>query len=677
MSPRVRLAAALLACAVALPAAAATGKGAGCDPIDPSACLLPWPNDYYTRHDASSPTKLRLALRPASTPVRKDDGKHVDITDLNRADGFSPGGFAIVRVPYVTDQVLERAGAATMAHPERWSRRNAPLVLADAKTGKRWPAVVELDAVAESDKDRALLIRPLRNLREGRRYVIALRNLHAEGRNQPGLKSFLKLVGRTKDIGPALEARRASMERVFTELRRAGVGRNRRLVVAWDFTVASAKGLAGRMLSIRDRAFAELGDRNLADGNPAGAAPRVTVDKVEELTPEENPGIARRVRGTVEVPCFLDQAGCPAGARFAIGPDGLPERSAGNVTAAQYVCLIPRGGPRPLQPVLYGHGLLGSREELVNNDAYNESAPQSGKLFCATDWIGMAHDDLGFLATSILTDLSNFPALADRSQQGLLNFLFVGRALRHPQGFAAQPAFQENGAPIFDPATLAFNGNSQGGIIGGALTAVAPDFTRSVLGVPGMNYSTLLDRSTDFSKYATILYGHYAKDVTRPLLLALMQQLWDRSEGDGYAQHMTAHPYANTPKHDVLLLAAFGDHQVANFATEVEARTIGAPVRAPLVDPGRAGAYPIGFGLPRITAFPRTGTSLVWMDPGPQSPAPPLQNLPPETGTDPHGLGGGTAAIRDLVAAYLRPDGALAADACGGDVCRIGGYTGP
>src|SRR3954469_6346848 len=96
---------------VMLPAAAGA---AGCDPVDPSACLLPWPSDYYTRHDAKSPTGLRLALPKNGTPTRVDDGKHVDVTDLNRADGFSPGGFAIVRVPLVTDAMLERSGAATM-----------------------------------------------------------------------------------------------------------------------------------------------------------------------------------------------------------------------------------------------------------------------------------------------------------------------------------------------------------------------------------------------------------------------------------------------------------------------------------------------------------------------------------------------------------------------------------
>ena len=38
--------------------------------------------------------------------------------------------------------------------------------------------------------------------------------------------------------------------------------------------------------------------------------------------------------------------------------------------------------------------------------------------------------------------------------------------------------------------------------MGGALTAVSPDIHRAVLGVPGMNYSTLLRRSVDFDLYA-------------------------------------------------------------------------------------------------------------------------------------------------------------------------------
>ena len=34
---------------------------------------------------------------------------------------------------------------------------------------------------------------------------------------------------------------------------------------------------------------------------------------------------------------------------------------------------------------------------------------------------------------------------------------------------------------------------------------------------------------------------------------------------------MTDHPYPNTPPHQVLFHAAYGDHQVANILAEVEA----------------------------------------------------------------------------------------------------------
>ena len=43
-----------------------------------------------------------------------------------------------------------------------------------------------------------------------------------------------------------------------------------------------------------------------------------------------------------------------------------------------------------------------------------------------------------------------------------------------------------------------YDGNSQGGIIGGAFMAMSPDVSHGVLGVAGMNYSTLVERSEDF-----------------------------------------------------------------------------------------------------------------------------------------------------------------------------------
>ena len=69
---------------------------------------------------------------------------------------------------------------------------------------------------------------------------------------------------------------------------------------------------------------------------------------------------------------------------------------------------------------------------------------------------------------------------------------------------------------------------------------------------------------------------------------SMIQLLWDRGEANGYAWHMTRDPLPNTPRHTVLLHEAFGDHQVANLATEVEARLLRARLRTPALDPGRS-----------------------------------------------------------------------------------------
>ena len=117
-----------------------------------------------------------------------------------------------------------------------------------------------------------------------------------------------------------------------------------------------------------------------------------------------------------------------------------------------------------------------------------------------------------------------------------------------------------------------------------------------------------------------MLYPSYPDELVRPLLLSLVQTLWDRGEPDGYAWHMTDDPYPNTPAHTVLLHEAFGDHQVSNVTTEVEARTIGARIRQPALDPGRHTDVEPYFGIAPIRRYPFGGSALVVWDIGPLRP---------------------------------------------------------
>ena len=79
---------------------------------------------------------------------------------------------------------------------------------------------------------------------------------------------------------PAIENRRDHFEDVFDTLGDAGIARDD-LYLAWDFTVASTENMTGRMLSMRDQAFADLGDTDLTDGGPCpvdGDSPQFTIN---------------------------------------------------------------------------------------------------------------------------------------------------------------------------------------------------------------------------------------------------------------------------------------------------------------------------------------------------------------------------------------------------------------
>ena len=667
------------------PAAAPADDAIGCDPIDPAACLLPFPNDHFTTEDDSTDTGRRLALSPLAMP-RNAAGKPFDPTDINRNDGFSPGQSIVTKVPGLdTVRAFRNTAPVRLTNVTRTYKPDAPIVVINTETGKRHLIWSELDMNATSPENRMLIIRPAVNFDEGTRYIVALRNLKdSEDKIIPAQAGFAAY----RD-GTATGERAEHYKGIFSTLGRAGIAR-KSLYLAWDFTVASERNLTERMLTIRDDAFAELGDTNLADLKVEGDAPPFEVKTVTNFTPEEEPLIARRVEGTVTVPCYLNEPACPTGSQFAYsGLDSTePVRIPGNTYDAKFVCNIPRGDAgETFRPSLYGHGLMGDAGDVSTGKLYDLG--QDGLMFCGADWIGMSTEDVPN-AAAILADLSRFSTLADRVQQGMLNFLYIGRALIHPDGFNTDPAFQIDDTPVINTKRLYYNGGSQGGIIGGSLTAVAPDFTRGALGVPAMNYSTLLERSVDFDTYAIVMYNAYQNELERPLLFSLVQILWDRAESNGYAHHMTDDPLPNTPRHEVLMHVAYGDHQVTNWAADVMARTVGVSMRRKPVDAGR---HPAGrnayAGIPRIDSYPFRGSAMVVSEIGPLrgcneageecmgTTPPPVRNVPNRAGVDPHGPDfSETADGKRQIANFLRPAGAVVG-VCGSGPCYLDGWTGP
>ncbi|MGI8493262.1 MAG: hypothetical protein ACR2KC_07105 [Acidimicrobiales bacterium] len=710
---------------------------ASCDPIDPAQCMLPYPNDWWTHPDPTAATGRRLDLTLAAMP-RNVAGKPINPADYNRSDGFSAGSQILTVVPGMTSNAdLAPSGLPPVTDLAANDAPNLGVILLDADTGKRWPVWVEVDQyVAESGLEGAigavqhdLMIHPAKNLADGHRYIVALRHLVTDkGAIAPPSSAFAAYRdGSARRSDP----RAAHMEGIFRALGRVGWSRSS-LFLAWDFTTASTANVTGRLLAIRDDAFHQLGDTHPGDAQVDGRAPAFSVDSVTDFAAASDPRVARQITGHFTVPCYITPtcslpvkcstvtAGvfndCPTPGQFALPPgkpDALPRQVAGQTYQANFVCEVGRPAYQAhvkLRPVEYGHGLFGGAGE-VSADPQKEMAAHFGMLYCATDWIGMASADVPNAAAA-LTDLSRFPWLADRVQQGELDFLYLARLLVHPSGFSSNPAFRwSDGRSFIDTSGVYYDGNSQGGIYGGTVCAVSIDVRRCALGVPGMDYSILLPRSSDYVAsqpltparvlsavaaggptsaigYSDIFDTAYPQQSQRMLILDLIQTLWDRADPNGYATHMTG-GLPGTPTHQVLLQVAYGDHQVANIAAEDEARTIGAAGVYPPLVARRYGSYhDVFWGIPAAPGFPYAGSAITLFDSGPAmnktpqghlgTDPPPVADVPNRSGEDPHEAPRTALCGQDQKAAFLAPQGAVTAPCGGGPYFSFGwnGSTG-
>jgi hypothetical protein len=672
---------------VAAPSSASAAYGAGnCRPYAEVPCLIPFPNDLYTKRDKDSKTGLGVDLPQAAMPTNQA-GAQIDVAPYDRNDGFSPGSMMVAWVPGLDNpEALKQTNPAPLTDMSQAFRKRAPVVLIDEKTGKRQLIWVELDSNAGSEAKTMVLIHPGENLEYGHTYAVAMRHLKDADGNKLKAPPWFKKFRDRKHLPKDQRSDKKRYDHIFKVLRGAGIKRHP-LYMAWDFTVGSTKSLTRNLLHIRNASFRTLGDKNLADDKVEGHAPGFQVDNIET---NPDPGIARYITGTFKVPCWLNQDGCPPGSSFDYESSDRyahPDRTAGNRATAPFYCIVPTTTTtgHPARGTIYGHGLLGSGDE-IQSDAEESLATAHNFIICATDWWGMSSGDVGY-DVSALMDLNLFPPVVDRLQQGVLNTLFLSRLMRTDDGFVSDPAFQKNGKPLLKTNHGYYYGNSQGGIMGGITTAVAPDFKRAVLGVTGMDYGgLLLQRSTDFDAYAAFLYGDiggggYPDTSLHPLILDLMQQLWDRGEPDGYAARMTSDPLFNTPRHKVLMQTAYGDFQVSQYSAAVEARTIGASVHEPGLDiPPRGQDSNLFYKIPAIKSYPYNGSAWVIWDTGTgNTQDPPTTNTSPQESDnppnhDPHEDPRRTPEAQQQISDFLKATGKVV-DTCGGDPCHTYNYA--
>ncbi len=606
----------------------------GCDPLTPSYCGFPYPNDYWTVADASTVTGLRLALPEATMPATLA-GVRSNPDAFNEMDGFSPGIAAMTHFPGATV-----TGLATPDSIEDSLNAESPTVILNADTGERLAHWVDLDEYVvqakirvdanESQPDftinrdlealrqeQALMLRPAIRPEDATRYIVAIRNvLDGEGMPVAPSAGFVALRDDEPSDDPVIESRRAHFEELFATLTGAGIARDE-LQIAWDFTTASRENNTSAMVHIRNDALARF-----PDGVP------YTIElKNEQL----DSGIACRLEITFDMPLYMTKG--ESGGLLNLGDDGLPEQN-GSFPYSAAMIVPETAAVTPAALVEFGHGQLGAKEQVLG---FQQISAAENFVAFALDWKGFSSDDvLPTLIPAIVGgDVSEFRAIPERMHQGFLNFLMAMRTLSREADGGPSTALNlaltnDCGGATIDGAKRYYFGGSQGGILGASIMALTTDIERGLLAVPGQSYNLLLNRSVNFDEFAPQFYGNYnwnALDVQ--MNLALIQGLWDRAEPTGYSKYIRTNLLPGTPAHEVLIQVSKADHQVTNLGAHIMARTIGGFVNL-------AETIRDVWGIP-VANGQHVGSAMIEIDFG--NPDPPITNIPhwDDTMRDPHG----------------------------------------
>jgi hypothetical protein len=565
----------------------------GCDPVDGSMCLLPFPSRYFLEEDGSAETGYRVNYGPESLPLNID-GVQLNPRYWNEKDGYSPNSPLLAYFP-----ALDLDGPGNVHH---WSIADyagddVTTVLINASTGERVPHFVELDGIDPDPAEQLFVIRPVQPLDYDTPYIVGIRGL-VDTSGQPAAVSegFAALRDGTATTDGDIERQRAHFDDVvFPALAAEGFERGS-LQLAWDFHTTSRDNSIGRALMVRDDAVAWFGE----------SGPPYQIDEVvDEDCSVEGTRIARTIWGTFNAPLYTEVDDAPTVLNR--DAEGMP--FADGESTAEFIVRVPCSvatGGQPARLVQYGHGFFGNIGE-VETGWLAEWANNYGYVYVATNWKGMMDEDRGAIALLIVEDPSDFAALPERSVQGHIEQIGVLRLAMGDLAADESLAFDDGEGGTFGAIDTAkepvYYGISQGSIYGAAYFGLSPDLSRAVFSVGGNPYSIMFARSNNFAPFFTMFEQKFDdhRDITL-ITSALLQQLWDLSEGGGYWRDFNQSPPEGYPEKQMLSQVGIGDAQVTTLSAQIQARNFQANLVAPA-------ARPV-FGMDEVTA-PFTGSALV------------------------------------------------------------------
>lgn len=529
--------------------------------------------------------------------------------------GFSPGQTSVVVLESVDTSVLPTWSAPT---PDTGSVR-----LYDLDSGTWLPTFAEIDAHPRATPN-TLLIRPLQALAIGHEIAVVITTAVT-----PRPARFDALL--SSEPPEDLAAHASDFQSLVQTLDGAGLPADD-IALAWSFPIGDGTAPTRSVWS-------------------QAGSDQWTLDDVRDETEATAPFTYRAARGSFTVPQFLveDLSLNIDGTTGAVTADGTTE-----AYLYVHVPLSVADAPVGTVPVmLFGHGIFATPDLYLNEaddpSSLNRLCEEGGFIAVATNWRGLTTPDLGG-TIAVSQDFGRMHELTDRLVQAQGNVTGLIDLLRN-SGFYDDPVFQGRQGQRLPSDELVYYGISLGGIEGTVLQASQPDLDRAVLHVAGSTWSTMLERSSNWTQFETILETSVPEALDRQRLYAASQLWWDSVD-----------PIAFTPDlqdRDFLYQVSVGDEQVPNLTSYALARSISLPLQEPSVNPV--------YGLTSTSAASSRG--LVQFDP--ETALPPETNRPaPVTKAHdrPRNFGGTLQQIRTYLA-----DGTIQ-PACGTAPCT---YTQP
>lgn len=485
-----------------------------------------------------------LHLDRANLPVAAG-GTPLPTERLRWRSGLSP----VQTVVFDLHEAVDPASLPTAAA----AQADGAVQLWDLDTGVALPCFAELDAHPEAERPQ-LIVRPLVPLPVGHDVAVLLTDeLRAtDGSPWTGPDWYAAAADGRAPETPSGEAlpHYAELDDLLDEFGAPARSQAERLPI--DDGAAPLRAMLAGLETPTTWSLDTVLDADLDEGLPAGTW--------------------RQAQGSFATTTWLVDDGMFDG--DSLDPStGAP--AAQGTTEASLFVFVPesvRGAAPGTVPVwLFGHGIFSSPESYLAEEddpsAVIDLANEAGAIVVATRWRGLTRADLP-VAIGVATDFGTLPHLTDKLAQGVANTAALAHLVQDGDLLDA-PVF----GGLADPETLRWYGISLGGIQGATLLALDQTIEHGVLHVGGGAWSTMLERSSNWSQFELLLQGTVPDPADRQLLYAASQLFWDVADP---ALHTDA-----LADRSVLWQEATGDEQVPNLTTGLMARGAGAALVVP------------------------------------------------------------------------------------------------